>query len=130
MVRNQTNYYEYQITTSSLQSTSFNISLMVGGYNRMKWIRLCSISYETVATVISVPYYLDMGFKTALSDTIDDSSGVVLSELGTIFTGVTDWTINDVNSILDYNITFSSKTFSISTQAVARTRTNFLWYRK
>ena len=104
MLRNNTNLYDYEITTSALEPASFNISIQVGGYNRMKWIRICSISYEKIATTISTPYFLDLGFLTGLSNTIPDTSGVTVSDLGTIFTGMTNWKINDINSVLNYEI--------------------------
>ena len=63
---------------------------------------MCSISYEKVATVISAPFYLDMGFLPSLSDTISDSSGVTSQTLGTIWAGMTDWSISDANEKLNY----------------------------
>lgn len=75
----------------------------------MKWIRICSINYEKVATDISAPYYLDMGVLTSRSGTLSDTSGVVVTETGTIWTGMTDWQLSDANSILDYNFSLSAK---------------------
>lgn len=129
IIRNQTHTFEYSITTSSLDSHSFNVSLMVEGNNRMRWIRLCSFSYEKVATTIDPPYYLDMGFLTGLSNTVTDASGITISELGIIFTGMVNWLVDDSNGVLDYNLAFASKTYTITTNALSSARVTYFWYR-
>lgn len=91
------NLYEYSIDISSASPSDFTVSITAGVNNKIKWIRLCAISYEKVATIIDPPNYLDMGFLNGLSGTISDSSGITAQDLGTIWAGVTDWSISDTN---------------------------------
>ena len=70
-----------------------------------------------------------MGFLTGLSNTVTDASGITISELGVIFTGMVNWLIDDSNSVLDYNLAFASKTYTITTNALSSARVTYFWYR-
>jgi len=70
-----------------------------------------------------------MGFSTVMGGNIPDSSNLGLSALGTIFMGMTDWTLSDSNAVLNYNMSLSGLTYQLTSNTVTRTQTDYLWYR-
>ena len=48
-----------------------------------------------------------MGVITSLGGTVPDSSGLGLTTIGNIFTGMTDWALSDSNAIITFNMTQS-----------------------
>lgn len=124
------NTYSLQITMNTRSSNFFSLNLAVGGNNRLKAIRMCSMSYETIATTIDPPFYLNMGVLSGFVGTIPDTSGLTVSAYDTVYTGMVDWTVNDANSVLDFIMTLSGISYSLTTNSLTQTKTAYFWYRK
>jgi hypothetical protein len=71
-----------------------------------------------------------MGIVVSFSGMIPDSSGLAISSYGTVFTGMTDWTIDDTNSVLNYNMTLTALSYLLTTASLTQSKTAFFWYRK
>jgi hypothetical protein len=95
----------------------------------MRFIRICSISYETVANSVNPPYYMDLGSLATFSTTIPDSSGLTVTSYGTVFCGMIDWIVDDSNSILNYNANINGLSFLLTTTSLTQSHTAYLWYR-
>ena len=128
-MQRQSNSYEFSLTLSAKYSSTFTVEVSVPANNRIKWVRICAMSYEKIATTIESPYFLDMGFMSDFGGTIPDSSGSSITTTGTIFTGMKDWGINDANSVLDYSLTFSVRTYTVETNSLTKYSASYLWYR-
>ena len=71
-----------------------------------------------------------MGFVSALSGSISDSSGLGLTTTGNVMIGLTDWAISDSNAVIDYDITMSTLSYSITSSSVTRSQSGYVWYRQ
>ena len=127
----QTSTYQLALTLSAKYSTTYSLQVSVGDKNALKWVRVCGISYETVATTISSPYFLDMGFLTDFAGSIPDSSAASsISTLGSIYTGMAGWMVRDTNYILDYSLTFSLRAYTQTTVSLTSYSAAYVWYRQ
>lgn len=126
----QSNLFEYQITTASKLLSSLNLSILVGGSNRLKWLRVCTYSYELIANSVDPPYYIEMGIVDDFSGTFPDRSGLTVLSYGTFYTGMIDWNIDDSNSVLNYKMGGTGISYLLTSTSLSRSRTAFLWYRK
>lgn len=123
--------FEFQLTTLGYTYNTTNVNLTVMGNNGMHFIRLSIFNYEAVVTVISSPYFIDIGFGSNLGGSVPDSSGLSLATTGTIFLGMTDWAMSDSYAVLSYNMTITGKTYSLGAGNTAtRTQTAYIWYRQ
>lgn len=130
MYRQNTHIFLFEITLAAKSLSSFNLSILVGGNNRIRTIRICSYSYEAIANSVDPPFYIDLGVVNSFSGTFPDSSGLTISSYGTIYTGMVDWMIDDTNSVLDYNMGGTGLSYSLTTTSISQTKTAFFWYRK
>jgi hypothetical protein len=97
----------------------------------MRFIRLVLFNYEAVVTTVNSPFFLDIGFGTNLGGSVPDISGLNLNTVGTIFLGMTDWSMSDYYATLSYNMSISGLTYSIAANSsVIRTQTGYIWYRE
>ena len=125
------NTFDYALDITSKFTSTYSLQVSVPSNNRIKWIRICGMSYEKIASTISAPYYIDLGFFTDFAGTVPDSSGAsAITTLGTIFTGMKDWGINDANSILGYSLTFSGRSYTQTTSSLTRYSAMYVWYRQ
>jgi len=104
----QSNTFEYTLNIASYSSSTFVATLTLMPNNGMRFIRLFVANYELTASQYTG--YVDMGVITSLGGTVPDSSGLGFTTIGNIFTGVTDWILNDANAIITYNMTQSGTT--------------------
>jgi hypothetical protein len=118
------------VTLAARSTSTFNLSILVGGNNRLKWIRICSYSYETIANSVDPPYYIDLGIVNSFSGIFPDSSGLAISQYGFIYKGMVDCIIDDTNSILDYNMGGTGLSYLLTTTSITQSRTSYFWYRK
>lgn len=70
-----------------------------------------------------------MGVITSLGGSVPDSSGLGLTTIGTIFTGMSDWALSDSNTIITFNMTQTGLIQSFQSSTVTRLKTCYLWYR-
>ena len=70
-----------------------------------------------------------MGFTTTMSGTVTDSSGLGLTTTGTIAIGLTDWAISDTNAAIDYDLSMSTLSYTITSTSVTRSQSGYVWYR-
>lgn len=104
-IMRQSNTFEYTLNIVSYTTTTFTLTLTLMANNGMRFIRLYVLSYELTASQYTG--YVDMGVMTSLGGSVVDSSGLGFTTIGNIFTGITDWILNDANAILTYNLTQS-----------------------
>lgn len=123
------NTFEFTLSTLSTETYSMSVTLSLPAKNGLRFIRILTINYESVISGASPPYYLDMGFRTTTAGTIPDSSGMTVSDYGTVIMGMTDWALSDTNAVLNYNMSISGISFSLTSNTVTRTRSSYLWYR-
>lgn len=84
-----------------------------------------------MATTINPPYYLNIGFITDFSGTIPETSGATgVTAMGSIFVGMTDWTIDDSNGVNNYNFSLSANTFVLTSTSLTSCRNSYVWYRQ
>lgn len=84
-----------------------------------------------VATIIYPPNYLSIGYISDFSGTITDNSGATgVTVTGIIFTGMTDWTIDDTNGVNNMNMSFSANTYSLTSTSLTSCRNSYVWYRQ
>jgi hypothetical protein len=125
------NTFEFTLTTLGFSSTTVNVNLTLMPNNGMRFIRIMVFNYEAVVTIISSPFFMDIGFGTALGGTVPDSSGLGLTTTGTIFLGITDMAISDFYSVMTYNMSISGTVYSLSSAGgITRTQTAYIWYRQ
>lgn len=102
----------------------------MGAYNRLGYVTVVGISYEAVATTISPPYYLAMGYVTDFSGTIVENSGAIgVTVMGTIYSGMTEWIIDDSNGVNTYNFSFSGNNYVLTSTSLTYNRNSYFWYR-
>jgi hypothetical protein len=70
-----------------------------------------------------------MNFSPLMGGNIPDGSNLAVSVLGTIFMGMTDWTLSDTNAIINYNMSLSGLTYQLTSNTVTRTQSAYFWYR-
>lgn len=125
------NTFEFTLTTLGYSSSTVNVNLTLMANNGMRFIRIMVFNYEAVVTVISSPYFMDLGFGTALGGTVPDGSGLGLTTTGTVFLGITDMAISDFYSVMTYNMSISGTVYSLSSGGgITRTQTAYIWYRQ
>lgn len=122
--------FEFTLATIGYSSSTVNVNLTVMANNGMRFIRIIVFDYEAVVTVISSPFFMDIGFGSALGGTVPDSSGLGLTTTGTIFLGITDLAISDYYSVMTYNMSIAGTVYSLSSGGgITRTQTAYIWYR-
>ena len=67
---------------------------------------------------------------SSFSGTIPDTSGLTVTQFGTIYTGMVDWTIDDTNSVLNYNMALSNRSYTLTTTSLTQSETVYFWYKK
>ena len=50
--------------------------------------------------------------------------------MGSIFVGMTDWTIDDSNGVHNYNFSLSANTFVLTSTSLTSCRNSYVWYRQ
>ena len=83
----------------------------------MRFLRICYINYEKVFVNFNPPSYIDIGFTTSFSDSVPDSSSFNLATTGTVFMGLTDWAIKDLNQRINNTISINGLSYSIQNNA-------------
>lgn len=89
--RQSINSFSYTVSISGQYSTLYEITATVPVNNQLGLISVYGISYESVATTISPPMYLSIGYVSDFSGTIPENSGasgVSSSNMGTIYTAM------------------------------------------
>jgi hypothetical protein len=71
-----------------------------------------------------------MGILTSFSGNFPDTSGVTISQYGTIYTGMVDWLIDDSNSVLNYNMSSTNLAYQLTTTSLSSSKFSYFWYRK
>ena len=71
-----------------------------------------------------------MGLLSSLTGSISDSSGLGISTTGSIMIGLTDWAISDSNAVIDYDLSVSSLSYSVTSSSITRSQSGFVWYRE
>ena len=107
-IMRQSNIFEYTLNIASYSTSTFTVTLTLMSNNGMRFIRLFVANYELTASQYTG--YVDMGAFTSLGGSVPDSSGLGFTTIGNIFTGVTDWILNDANAIITFNMTQSGTT--------------------
>jgi hypothetical protein len=130
MYRQNTNIFRFEISLAAKSLSSFNLSILLGGNNRIRTIRICSYSYEAIANSVDPPFYIDLGVVSSFSGTLPDSSGLSVTSHGTVYTGMIDWMIDDSNSVLNYNMETTGLSYTFTTTSISQSKTAFFWYRK
>lgn len=124
------NSFEYTLVDISKASNSYTLRISVMANNKVRWIRISTISYESIATTIDPPFYLELGFFNSLQATVPDSSGIAVSSMGTIFSGMTDFLIVDTNNVFDYNMSSTGRIFNLVSTSISRSQSCYFWYRQ
>ena len=130
MIRLSSRTYQFQMSTSGRDLSQFNITLQIQANNKIRWVRLCTYSYQAVATTIDAPFFIDWGFLSSFSGSLPDSSGLTLTSTGTIYSGMVSWFIDDSNTVLNYNLAFTLKAYTLTTTSLSQVNFAYVWYRK
>ena len=71
-----------------------------------------------------------MGIAQSFSGIIPDTSGLGITTYGTVFVGLVDLTIDDTNSVLNYNMAVTGLNYLLTTSSLTQSRMAYFWYRK
>jgi hypothetical protein len=72
-----------------------------------------------------------MGYISDFSGTIPENSGAVgVTTMGTIFAGMTQWTIDDSNGVNNLNFTVSGNSYTITSTSLTSCQNSYTWYRQ
>lgn len=71
-----------------------------------------------------------MGIVQSFSGVIPDSSNLVISVYGSVFVGMVDFTVDDTNSVFNYNMTLTGLGYLLTTSSMVQSQMTYFWYRK
>ena len=125
----QSNTFDYALAITAYHPSTFDVSLTLGSSNGMRFLRVVIYNYENTFHVVSAPNYIDMGLLSGTTGSVSDSSGLGLATTGIIFIGMTDWGLSDGNAVLDYDLSFSTLAYSLTTTSITRAQFGYVWYR-
>jgi hypothetical protein len=74
--------------------------------------------------------YLSIGFLSDYSGVIPENSGATISSMGTIYTGVTEWSVSDTNGVHNYNFSLTLNNYVLVSNSIINFRSSYVWYRK
>ena len=107
---NDLDSFSVNVAVVQKAQTYFDIRISVPESIRLRFLRVCSISYEIVNDVAQHPFYINSGSLTLFGDEIDDiSENQDITNLGVIFSGLNSW--SSLSDDFSYKITFERNQF-------------------